>query len=505
MIIVARIAFKLTHVKCDENRTVDEIVSSRGFKLESHAVQTPDGYILTLHRIINPFLSREERNQRNPILLMHGMGTHSLFWLLNDDLGSEWVHQIDKEDPYYDARKVNNTINDSLGFELCKRGHDVWLGNQRGNRFSQRHAVLKSNNSSFWNFSLDEIALFDIPATVDYILALTKRESLAYVGFSQGSTAMLALMTQQPRFNQIIRPFICMAPCVKTTHSKVVKGMGQTLISWGPSIATYFPGLVYPAFLEFLIQLFFCNHSLESISNTIGRSFYASKYLNSKRVSTFLSFPGVHASRKNATQYLQYFKGPFARFDYGKKKNLVVYGRKTPPDYDLSNISCENMAIIYSIDDSAADEKDVRWLRSQLKNTDPYIYLIRKPKKWDHQDFQLGKDCGSVVNSRILLMLSIGKKQGQEMESIEGAQTSFYSIKSTATASSPSTSLNDFVSLDKEGELTNERVRSSSDPSPTGASSSSTPSSSSSLSSTSSSFEVVTRVEEEEVLLRKRK
>ena len=38
-------------------------------------------------------------------------------------------------------------------------------------------------------------------------------------------------------------------------------------------------------------------------------------------------------------QYGQYIKtGEFKKFDYGEKKNMVIYGQKKPPLYSLSNI-----------------------------------------------------------------------------------------------------------------------------------------------------------------------
>ena len=454
MVIVAKIAFKLTHVKCDENRSVDEIVCNRGFRLESHSVQTSDGYILTLYHIINPYLPREQVKKK-PVLLMHGMGTHGFFWLLNDELGSDWRQLIDPKDPRYDS-KSNGGSHDSLGFELARRGYDVWIGNQRGNRFSQRHVLLSKNDSNFWNFSMDEIALFDLPALIHYILSMTKNETLAYVGFSQGANLMLALMSSQPKYNEVVKPFICMSPVVKTSHSKFVMGFGRTIINWAPYLATKFPGCLYPGFLEFLIQLFFCNHSLESFSNTIGKSFYSGKYVNSKRVSTFLAFPGVHASRKNATQYLQFASGPFARFDYGKSKNLEVYGRKTPPVYDLSKITNQYLALIYSLDDTCASAQDVRFLRSQLQINPLDVYVVRK-KKWDHQDFQLGKDCGSVVNERILLILKVvmeDKIQSKNKTSSSLAFTqdeeAFVSLPSKFPSSSPSTSSVNFLSLNED-------------------------------------------------------
>ena len=72
------------------------------------------------------------------------------------------------------------------------KGYDVWLGNVRGNTYSLRHEKYNVKSSAFWNFSFDEMAKFDLPSMLMYVLNVTKEEQLYYVGHSQGTMIIFA-------------------------------------------------------------------------------------------------------------------------------------------------------------------------------------------------------------------------------------------------------------------------------------------------------------------------
>lgn len=78
-------------------------------------------------------------------------------------------------------------------------GYDVWFGNSRGNTFAKNHTTLSVSDVEFWRFSFDQMAAYDIPASVDYVLKVNGASSLIYVGHSQGTTIGLAAMAQNKR------------------------------------------------------------------------------------------------------------------------------------------------------------------------------------------------------------------------------------------------------------------------------------------------------------------
>lgn len=87
---------------------------------------------------------------------------------------------------YYEKPKLipNNKI---VGYLLYHLGYDVWLGNARGNTYSQGHVKYKRNGwrderQRYWNFSWHEIGKYDLPASIDYIVGITGFPKIHYIG-----------------------------------------------------------------------------------------------------------------------------------------------------------------------------------------------------------------------------------------------------------------------------------------------------------------------------------
>ena len=106
----------------DTNHTISEIITENGFKFEEHNVTTQDGYILTMHRIPN--------NTGRPVLLQHGIEDCSIQWVINSP-------------------------DNAPAFKLARAGFDVWMGNNRGNRFSEGHVKWTVEDKEYWDFDFE--------------------------------------------------------------------------------------------------------------------------------------------------------------------------------------------------------------------------------------------------------------------------------------------------------------------------------------------------------------
>ena len=53
-------------------------------------------------------------------------------------------------------------------------GYDVWLGNFRGNTYSRGHVNRTIQERTYWSFTWDEHAQYDLPAMVSHMMSVTK-------------------------------------------------------------------------------------------------------------------------------------------------------------------------------------------------------------------------------------------------------------------------------------------------------------------------------------------
>ncbi|KAI1827743.1 Alpha/Beta hydrolase protein [Xylaria intraflava] len=186
------------------------ICATYGYTAEEHVVQTKDGYLLGLHRLAWRKGEDDIKVNNGPdsvkkriVYLHHGL-------LMNSEV---WVCLTDEQR--------------CLPFVLVERGFDVWLGNNRGNKYSKKSINWPPNSTRFWNFSIDEFAFHDIPDSIQYILDTTQQPSLSYIGFSQGSAQAFASLAINPKLNNQVNVFIALAPAMSVPglHNGVVDAL----------------------------------------------------------------------------------------------------------------------------------------------------------------------------------------------------------------------------------------------------------------------------------------
>jgi len=193
-------------------RTPFEMISIQGLYIEIHKIVAQDGYILTAWRIYS------EVSQPYPIILQHGLLDCSFSWL------------------------INNNVTQTLPYILANLGYDVWLTNNRGNRYSNEHKFFtqKLNYNQYWGFSWDEMAAYDVPANIQYILKNAGVEKLHYLGHSEGTTQMFAAIALNPSIQNYLKSFNGFGPVAFIQHQR------------SPVISFLMDGELYPELRAFL-------------------------------------------------------------------------------------------------------------------------------------------------------------------------------------------------------------------------------------------------------------
>jgi len=356
--------------------TVPEIIRYNGYPAEVHNVTTEDGYILTLHRIPHGRKGPPQTNTARPVVfLQHGLLCSSSNW-------------------------VTNPPNESFGFILADEGFDVWLGNNRGNTYSLRHRTLSVHSDAFWWFSWDEMAKYDLPAMINYVVAKTGQPQIYYSGHSQGTMIVFAELSHNTELAKKFKAFYAMGP-VSTV--RYMESPIKYLSALTPEVRFLFKIFGIHDFLpsnEIIRWLaeFVCRpEDLDTLCSDIIFIIdgFDKKNLNKTRVPVYLSHTPAGTSVRNMVHYAQmYLSGKFQAYDYGERENLIKYKQKTPPVYNASAFEIP-VALYWGGNDWLADPMDVRNLLTVLPKEK--VLYNKEIKPWQHLDFIWGLDAARLV------------------------------------------------------------------------------------------------------------
>jgi len=359
---------------------VPEIVAKYGYPIEIHEVTTADGYILTVHHI--PYGKKSGPAPNKPVVwLQHGLLCSSADWILNNE---------DK----------------ALAYMLADAGYDVWMGNARGNKYSKKHVSLTVKDKEFWQFSWHEMGVYDIPAVIDYTLAQTGQENLYYVGHSMGTTMFWIAMSERPEYNSKIRLMSALAPVSFVEHMISPIALLAPIANQLEDILNFlgaYEFLPSTALMEFLGATLCHQYSpIQAIcSNVLFLvAGFNTDQLNTTMLPVILGHTPAGASAHTVVHYAQGVNsGLFRQFNHGKAKNLELYGRETPPEYDWTKITCP-VALYWGENDWLGAKADTHRM-AELVPT-----LVRKYRvnhnKYNHLDFLWAKDNDVLLNKPVM-------------------------------------------------------------------------------------------------------
>lgn len=402
------------------------------YKSETHKVVTQDGFVITIFRVyvdddlmhahgyfsddevdLDELMSdrskreikskkktKEQTNnykldQKQSILIQHGI--------------------VDSSDGF-----LCNTEDKCLPLVLANKGYDVWLSNARGNYYAEEHLYLNKNTESqkYYNYSLDEMGRFDIPAVINYILKARKsNEKLILIGHSQGAASAMAGMSLSNQFfSERVKLFIALAPSCR------LNGMTSPIVKLAAKsgVETAFDFLKIHSFghrseklsylsskhlnnFNFKLDLH-SNREKQSKSLKIGIDFTSfifgfitdecSQKLNDSNTLTKMISHNPSGVNVKSLLHLKSLitSDSFIRYDYGAEENKRTYGDPDAPEYNLSAITIPTM-IIYGKHDRLMDEDDIDYIHSRMLGS---VISVTSYESMGHLSYQVGIDAAWI-------------------------------------------------------------------------------------------------------------
>nr|XP_043626030.1 triacylglycerol lipase 2-like [Erigeron canadensis] len=364
-----------TSILADSNAVgiCQSMVQPRGYNCEEHKVTTIDGYILSLQRIP---LGRAggTKGSRVPVLLQHGLLMDGITWLLSPP-------------------------DQSLALVLADNGFDVWIVSSRGTKYSRGHVSLKPDDEAYWEWTWDELAAYDLPATFQYVYGQTGQK-LHYVGHSLGTlTAMAALSKGQ--LVSVIRSAALLSPVAYV--GQITSPLGRTAAETFIAEALKWLGLhefnpkgdIVTKFLKKI-----CARPHIDCTNLLNSFTGKNCCLKPSIVDIFLDHEPQPSSTKNMMHVAQMIRqGTIQMYDYNDAgKNRRRYGQPTPPTYNMANIP-KNVPLFLSHGgaDALSDVEDVKHLLRTLKDHDRNKIVVQYTSGYAHADFVMATNARQVV------------------------------------------------------------------------------------------------------------
>jgi len=351
----------LSAINCVRAQNVSELIQAQGYGVEEHYAYTQDGFTLSLQRVISPKVPAQKNLP--PILMQHGFLDTAATWVLN-----EW--------------------NESLAFILADAGYDVWLSNSRGNSYSWYNKYYDQSQTEYWEWSWDEMALYDLPALIETILGWTNKPHVVYLGHSQGCTLGFAGMLLNSSIASSVKLYIAVAPVTYLAGQKSM--LLSTLANL--HVDALLPDGMFeptPVFMRGLLGPLcnahpsWCNAILDPLSGTPNN-------LDPNRLGLYLAHWPDSTSLRDFKHWLQGVRsGEYQMYNNG-------------PDYDLSQWPNIPVAVFHGSVDYLGDENDVSNLISVLGSNVVYNF----DNDYAHMDFVWSTDASSEVYPKILAVLN---------------------------------------------------------------------------------------------------
>lgn len=360
------------------------------------------GDTLTLYRIINPLANPATLN-KYPVLYGHGVLYDSHSMITRSERSRPRKPKLGAPTIYYGD--IDGSDDNSLPFMFSNNNFDVWLYDARGTNDINRNLSATTDikvAQKFWDFSLDDEGLVDLPLMMNFVLTKTASQKLVYVGYSQSTFFMFALLSTVPEYADKVAAIVAMAPVSYVSH---IRGLTIPLLA---PVASLVPEFIHYSFLPQPV-IGTVDVSLRNLcsAKTLG-TIICGGLINGiggkgkgEIAPDFFSNFFKSTSLKVVKQFLQLYVGKrFGMYDHGPSENMRRYGQALPPAYDLSRVKSDRIILARGLADFLSTPEDQDRLIREL-GTKPYMDIV--VPDYNHFDWIDGKDLIKLVNGPAMI------------------------------------------------------------------------------------------------------
>ncbi|KAH3744439.1 abhydrolase associated lipase [Pelomyxa schiedti] len=361
---------------------VKVLAEHNGLQYEEHLVPTDDGHILLVHRV---FCSKYSGSKSFlPVLCAHGV--------------------LNRAGVFIAGSKR------SLAVYLANSGLDVWLMNSRA--IFPLHTFMSTNDPRYWDWSLDELGHYDVPAALAFVQKATSSAKVAYIGHSQGAAQAFVALHDHPDLANDISVLIGLAPAVfvHPPSQWIVKNflsrMSVPLIRILFGHSSFIP-------LMLLVQKYASAYFFGSLAYIVFNYLFSwnDHTWQKWRRGTYFQFTPAAVSSRLVGHWLANLRNGRLRklrptpVNYSKSSTddePSEYSNNEVENYQFENVNC-NVAIFHAGNDNLVDSKPLaQAIREQSSGK---IVHYEELAGYNHMDVIWGKDAPDRVFHNIVKLV----------------------------------------------------------------------------------------------------
>lgn len=243
------------------------------------------------------------------------------------------------------------------------------------------------------------MAKYDLPSTIQFVLAHSTYDKLAYVGHSEGTIQAFAgfsLAANTEVSNSVVL-FGALAPVAYVSHQESPLIQLFADVHFCDLLALLGDRRFLEGEVLNLLAPKLCQKTPDLCVDVLDLIVGPSTHYNETRLQVYLSATPAGTSVRNMRHWGQNIrKNVFSMYDYELPLlNHHFYGSHEPPAYDLSNMRVPT-ALFSGGNDYLADPKDVDQLRAALNSTGSLILDI-EVEDYAHLDFTWAPDAAELI------------------------------------------------------------------------------------------------------------